>query len=109
MPKPDFGWIFAQCLKIIPRVFVALFLCFLIYRYLYYPDLFYASDFSHYWVAARLAGAGDPTAVYDFSRLQAFGQAVAGIKVEIPWFNTPTFLMLLLPFSLVPYHASLFV
>jgi hypothetical protein len=109
MPKPDFGWIFAQCLKIIPRVFVALFLGFLIYRYLYYPDLFYASDFSHYWVAARLAGAGDPTAVYDFSRLQAFGQAVAGIKVAIPWFNTPTFLMLLLPFSLVPYHASLFV
>ncbi len=109
MPKPDFDWISANCLKILPPVFVALFLGFLIYRYLYYRDLFYASDFSHYWVAARLAGSGDPTAVYDFSRLQAFGQAVAGIKVEIPWFNTPTFLMLFLPFSWVPFQAALFV
>jgi hypothetical protein len=109
MPKPDLDWISAKCLQILPPVFAALFLCFLIYRYLYYQDLFYASDFSHYWVAARLARAGDPIAVYDFSRLQAFGQTVAGIKVGVPWFNTPTFLMLLLPFSLFPYHASLLV
>jgi hypothetical protein len=108
MAKPDLGWVCAKCLTIIPPGFVALFLGFLIFRYLYYPDIFYASDFSHYWVAARLAGAGDPNAVYDFSRLQAFGQAVAGIKVAIPWFNTPTFLMLILPFSWIPYHAAFF-
>ena len=109
MLKPDIDWILAKTLKILPPVFVFLFLFFLTYRYLYYPDIFFASDFSHYWVAGRLAMAGEPTAVYDFPRLQAFGQAVGGIHVGIPWFNTPTFLMLVLPFSLVPYHAALFL
>jgi len=109
MIKPDLDWISINLLKILPRAFIALFLFFLIYRYIYYQDIFYASDFSHYWVASRLARAGDPTAVYDFSRLQAFGQTVAGIQVGIPWFNTPTFLMLLLPFSLLPFHTSLFL
>ena len=109
MLKPDIDWILAKTLKILPPVFVFLFLFFLTYRYLYYPDIFFASDFSHYWVAGRLAMAGEPAAVYDLPRLQAFGQAVGGIHVGIPWFNTPTFLMLVLPFSLVPYHAALFL
>ena len=109
MRKPDIDWILAKILKILPLVFVTLFLFFLTYRYLYYPDIFFASDFSHYWVAGRLAMAGEPAAVYDFSRLQAFGQEVGGIHVGIPWFNTPTFLMLVLPFSWAPYHAALFV
>jgi hypothetical protein len=109
MIKPDLDWISINLLKILPRVFIALFLFFLIYRCVYYQDIFFSSDFSHYWVAARLAMAGDPTAVYDFSRLQAFGQTVAGMQVEIPWFNTPTFLMLLMPFSLFPYHTSIFL
>ncbi|MGD0826829.1 MAG: glycosyltransferase family 87 protein [Desulfobaccales bacterium] len=107
MLKPDIDWILAKILKILPPVFVVLFLFFLTYRYLYYPDIFFDSDFCHYWVAGRLAMAGEPTAVYDFPRLQAFGQAVGGIHVGIPWFNTPIFLMLVLPFSLVPYHAAL--
>jgi hypothetical protein len=109
MIKADLDWISINFVKILPRVFIALFLLFLIYQYLYYQDIFYSSDFSHFWVASRLAGAGDPTAVYDFSRLKAFGQTVAGIQVEIPWFNTPTFLMLLMPLSLLPYHISLFL
>jgi alpha-1,2-mannosyltransferase len=109
MLKPDIDWILAKTLKIVPPFFVVLFLFFLTYRYLYCPDIFFASDFCHYWVAGRLAMAGEPTAVYDFARLQAFGQAVGGLHVKIPWFNTPTFLMLVLPFSLVPYHAALFL
>ena len=107
MLKPDIDWIFAKILKIIPPVFVVLFVFYLTYRYLYYPDIFFDSDFCHYWVAGRLALAGEPAAVYDFSRLQAFGQAVGGIQVSIPWFNAPTFLMLLLPFASVPYPAAL--
>jgi hypothetical protein len=109
MRKPDIDWILAKILEILPPVFVVLFLFFLTYRYLYYPDIFFVSDFCHYWVAGRLAMAGEPTVVYDFPRLQAFGQAVGGIHVGIPWFNTPTFLMLVLPFSAVPYHAALFL
>jgi hypothetical protein len=109
MPKPDIDWILAKTLKILPPVFVVLFLFFLTYRYFYYPDIFFASDFSHYWVAGRLAMAGEPAAVYDFPRLQTFGQVVGGIHVGIPWFNTPTFLMMVLPFSSVPYHAALFL
>jgi hypothetical protein len=108
MLKPDTDWILAKTLKIVPPLLVVLFVLFLTYRYLYSPDIFFASDFCHYWVAGRLAMAGDPVAVYDFPRLQAFGQAVGGMHVGIPWFNTPTFLMLVLPFSLVSYHAALF-
>ena len=99
MRKPDTDWILAKFLKILPPVLVVLFLVFLTYRYRYYPDKFFDSDFSHYWVAGRMAMAGEPAAVYDFPRLQAFGQAVGGIHVGIPWFNTPTFLMLVRPFS----------
>jgi hypothetical protein len=109
MLKPDIDWILAKALKIFPPVFIALFLAFLSYRDLYYPEKVFASDFSHYWVAGRLALAGEPAAVYDFPRLQAFGQAVGELHVGIPWFNTPTFLMLVLPFSLAPYHAALFL
>ena len=57
MPKPDLNWISTTFLKILPPAFIALFLSFLIYRYLYYQELFYASDFSHYWVA-RPPGRG---------------------------------------------------
>ncbi len=108
MIKSDLDWISINFVKFLPRVFIALFIFFLIYQYLYYQDVFYSSDFSHYWVASRLAMAGDPTAIYDVSRIKAFGQT-AGIPVEIPWFNTPTFLMLLMPFSLLPYHISIFI
>jgi hypothetical protein len=109
MLKLDIDWIFAKIIKILPPVFAVLFLFYLTYRYLYYPDKLFSSDFCHYWVAGRLAMAGEPAAVYDFFRLQAFGQAVGGIHVGIPWFNTPIFLMLVLPFSLIPYHAALFL
>jgi alpha-1,2-mannosyltransferase len=109
MLKPDIDWILAQTLKIIPRIFVVGFLFFLTYRYFYYPELFFGSDFCHYWAAGRLALAGEPAAVFDLARLQALGQAVGGIHVGVPWFNTPTFLMLVLPFSLAPFYAALFL
>jgi hypothetical protein len=109
MLKPEIDWILGKTLKILPPVFVGLFLAFLIYRYFYYPEKVFASDFSHYWVAGRLALAGEPGAVYDFTRLQAFGHAIGGLHIGMPWFNTPTFLMLVLPFSLAPYHVALFL
>lgn len=109
MLKPDIDWILAQALKIIPPLFVILFLFFLTYRYLYRPDVFFDTDFCNYWIAGSLAMAGEPTAVFDFSRLKAFGEEAGGIHMDIPWFNTPIFLMLLLPLSLVPYHIALFL
>jgi hypothetical protein len=48
MLKPDMDWILAKTLKTVPPVFVVLFLFFLTYRYLYYPDIFFSSDFCHY-------------------------------------------------------------
>jgi hypothetical protein len=64
-------------------------------------------DFSHYWVAASLARAGDPSAVYDFPRFKAAQQAVFGPQAAIPWLYPPTFLLLMLPLALLPYLLSL--
>jgi len=64
-------------------------------------------DFSYYWVASQLALAGDPAAVYDPARLQAGLAALFGMPFALHFFYPPNFLMVVLPFALLPYHASL--
>jgi hypothetical protein len=64
-------------------------------------------DFSHFWAAASLAWSGEPGAIYDFPRLQAFGEAIFGPGTAIPWLYPPTFLLIILPFALLPYFVSL--
>jgi hypothetical protein len=55
MRKPDIDWILGKTLKILPPAFVILFLVFLTYCYLYYPDIFFVFDSCHYWGAIRPA------------------------------------------------------
>ena len=66
-------------------------------------------DFSYCWSAASLALGGEPGAVYDYSRLAAVEWAYFGVKAILPWLYPPTFLLLLLPFGLLPYNAALAV
>jgi len=66
-------------------------------------------DFSYCWSAATLALGGDPGSVYDFSRLAALERAHFGVNPLLPWLYPPTYLLLLLPFGLLPYNAALAV
>jgi alpha-1,2-mannosyltransferase len=66
-------------------------------------------DFSYYWVASQLALAGNPVAVYDPARLQAALAAIFGLPLALHFFYPPNFLLAVLPFALLPYHASLAV
>ncbi len=66
-------------------------------------------DFSYCWSAALLALGGEPSAVYDYSRLAAVEMAHFQVKALLPWLYPPTYLLLVLPFGLLPYHAALAV
>ena len=65
------------------------------------------ADFTLFWAASYLSLTGDPLAVYDFSQLRAAEQQVFGPEVDLPWPYPPTFLLMVLPVSLLPYLASL--
>lgn len=64
-------------------------------------------DFSHYWVAASMARSGEAAAVYDVPRFKAAQETTFGVKTTLFWLYPPTFLLMLIPFSLLPYLASL--
>ena len=64
-------------------------------------------DFLLYWVASRLAIAGKPLVVFDFTLFKEMLAEFAGKPFPIPWFYPPTFLVMILPLSLLPYSVSL--
>ncbi|RJR33844.1 MAG: DUF2029 domain-containing protein [Deltaproteobacteria bacterium] len=64
-------------------------------------------DFSYYWSASSLVLQGEPAAVYDLSRIKAVELQVFGKEATVPFPYPPTFLLLLLPFGLLPYLPSL--
>lgn len=66
-------------------------------------------DFSHYWVAASMARTGEASAVYDVSRFKAAQETAFNVKSTLFWFYPPTFLMMMTPFSLLPYLAALVI
>jgi hypothetical protein len=66
-------------------------------------------DFSFCWAAVSLVLGGEPGAVYDFARLKALEKALFGVDVTVSWPYPPSYLLLLLPFGLLPYLPSLVV
>ncbi|MCL4503109.1 MAG: DUF2029 domain-containing protein [Deltaproteobacteria bacterium] len=66
-------------------------------------------DFCYYWMASKMALAGNPAAVYDPARLQAALADFFGMPVPLHFFYPPNFLLAVLPFALLPYHLSLAV
>ena len=69
-------------------------------------------DFASYWTAAKLALSGDPSAAYDpaihYAReRELFGGASLGGST--PFLYPPLFLLVCLPFAVLPYLAALAV
>jgi len=111
------SWLNRERLTVYPPIIVALYIILVAYL-LILPGLRggkaidfmgkpLGADFSDYWSASSLALAGDPMAVYDFSRLIATQEAVTGVKFPLFFSYPPIFLLMVLPLALLPYLASL--
>ncbi len=67
-------------------------------------------DFIAFWSAARLALSGSADAVYNWSAVRATELAAipTASRPNLPvWVETPTWLLAVLPFGLLPYPAAL--
>lgn len=68
------------------------------------------SDFSVFWGASHLALTQGPLHAYDVGQLTAviaqYGTLGQGSTVVLPWLYPPTFLLMVLPFSLLPLGLS---
>ncbi len=67
-------------------------------------------DYSVFWSASYLALKGDAAKVYDYASLKpvimAFGSMKGGANFFLPWLYPPTFLLLVMPLSLLPFVLS---
>ncbi|WP_228772503.1 glycosyltransferase family 87 protein [Cupriavidus necator] len=67
-------------------------------------------DFSAFWSASYLAIKGQAAAVYDYHKLApviaAFGAVEREGQFFLPWVYPPTFLLFVMPLSLLPFAAS---
>ena len=61
------------------------------------------TDYLSYWAAGKLTLAGDPAAAYDVARHRAVEFTVAHFEGLLPFPYPPPFLLLVTPFSLLPY------
>ncbi|WP_367394908.1 glycosyltransferase family 87 protein [Cupriavidus sp. Agwp_2] len=67
-------------------------------------------DFSAFWSASYLAMKGQALRAYDYEVLQpviaAFGAARGNGSFFLPWVYPPTFLLLVMPLSVLPFAVS---
>lgn len=70
-------------------------------------DIPLGADFSHYWIASRLAQAGHSLTVYQAPEFIAAQAAFFQVSYPVPWFYPPTFLLMVYPLASLPYLASL--
>ncbi len=112
-------WLTRERLTVYPRIIVALYILLGGYLILV-PGLLghglvdrlgkpIGTDFAVFWTASKVALAGGPAAIYDFSKLQALQASLIGADFPLVWFYPPTFLLIVLPLSLMPYLASLLI
>lgn len=108
-------WLNRGRLAAYPRVFIALYLVGAVIWVSmshngmdrYQKPLGY--DFITFWAASHLALAGDPAGAYDLPTIVREERAVMpGIRSVNPWLYPPTFYLLILPLSLLPYFLSYF-
>jgi len=66
-------------------------------------------DFPLFYSASSLALAGEPASVYDLTRLKAKEKEIFGQDENYIWPYPPSFLLMVLPLSLVPYLAALVI
>ena len=62
------------------------------------------TDYLSYWAAGKLALAGAPAAAYDVVKHRAMEFTVTHIPGLLPFPYPPPFLLVVTPFSLLPYH-----
>lgn len=67
------------------------------------------ADFLGFYSASLLISSGDPTAVYNVSRITSLQQEIVGVSFPLPWYYPPTFFLFIIPLSLLPYLLSLIV
>lgn len=108
----DLGWLLNRLLTVAPPIVVALYLLMWGQWMIGGSGLLDRSgvpiggDFSHYWIAARLAWAGEPASAYDALRLQAWFKDYFGVGTHLIWLYPPSFLLVLLPAAWLPYLAA---
>jgi hypothetical protein len=71
------------------------------------PSYFVGSDFVTFWSASQLALDGQAARAYETAEIFRVEQSVVtGIEWPFLWYYPPTFLLLAMPLSLLPYLAS---
>ena len=110
----DGGWITRARLSVYPKLLIAAYIfstvCILLNNGR--PgtnDLRLGMDFAPFYVASSLALSGHPPLVYDDASQRTAERKVAGYKGAAyeTWDYPPTFLLMVLPLSLLSYHLSL--
>ncbi len=66
-----------------------------------------ARDFLGFWSAGQLALAGHPAAAYDNAALHAVQSATAFGRAKLPFSYPPAYLLLIMPFGLLPFPAGM--
>ncbi len=67
----------------------------------------FGASFLPYWVASRLAKAGDPAAIFSRQEIYTGEKRVIGAEINpMVWHYPPAFLLMLLPFGFLPYAIS---
>src|SRR5208337_4793449 len=62
------------------------------------------------WTASSMALSGNPAAPYDIDKLFGLEMKIFGASspLGVGWYYPPTFLLIVLPLSLLPYLPALF-
>lgn len=112
-PVADRHWLTARRLTVYPRIFFTVFILSAGSWMLLSQDLLdpqgkpIGYDFLTFWSASQLSLGGEPAAVFDVGKLFAVEQAtVPGIEKPFLWHYPPTFQLVILPLSLIPYVPS---
>lgn len=103
----DGKWIFSHFVKFTPPVLFFSFLIKFCYNILFNDSG--ETDFLMFWFASLWATDGRAPALYEFTGSPSDIVESNGIHFPIGWFNSPSMLLILLPFSFLPYTVSLLV
>ena len=107
MRNIDTNWIFTQFIKFIPPL---LFFSFIIkFCYLILFSNSNKTDFLVFWYASLWAAEGKASALYEITGFPSDVIESGGLHFPIGWFNSPSMLLVSLPFSFLPYTISIFV
>ena len=109
-------WLRAEHLKIAATILIVAYPVTIVGWGVMSPDLAtmagipFGSDFITFWAASHLALTGEPAAAFDMARI------VAAEKIAVPandgiflWHYPPSFQLVILPLSLLPYLAAYFL